>query len=280
VEGILGRRAFVERDCDRRIQGRIERSGSGNAFTAVVRLADREGRSLGERRLHSRGQRCHTLDGPVALVMALMVETEKPESDLAVPVAPPSPERPPPPAWAGSASMQAIAAWGLLPKASVGVAVGVELEPPSMIPFLLEGSYFPSRRSVQDGPGGRFWAWQARLLGCPEWPLGDAVELGVCAGLGLGMLLGTGEGLAVTQPSSKSYVEGEARVVGAIRILGSLSAFAELGAGVPLVHPRFVYLDETDSPSEVHRLKPVVGFAGAGFKLRFSASSSSPPREP
>jgi hypothetical protein len=91
VERRLGRAAIASMaDATFVIDGRIERVDGDLAATIVLRAAD--GDVLGERRVTSRESDCHTLDRPLSLVVALIIDPDAARESSSIVDAPPARE--------------------------------------------------------------------------------------------------------------------------------------------------------------------------------------------
>ena len=74
VEKRLGHRAFVSASqAELSLEGRIERSAP-DRWSATLIVSDRNGRTLGKRELHARGDSCAAIDRSLVLVVAIAID--------------------------------------------------------------------------------------------------------------------------------------------------------------------------------------------------------------
>jgi hypothetical protein len=215
----------------------------------------------------------------VALVLALMVEEDKPRAVLSVPTESraPRPARGPVelrPASSVRSYGALSASWGLLPAAGLGPNFGFDVLLFPSVSLQADGSAWVSV-GPPAGKGGRFWAWQAGAGLCPDLAAGEAVNVSACAGTQWGIMYGTGSGLDYNLSTRRPIMLADARVRGSVTLAGPLSLLATIGVGVPWIRPRFVYLEPSAPSHEVHRPSPVVAFGGLGLELR--TVGSAPP---
>ena len=154
VNDYLGRQAFASGSVELVLQVTVERLPD-RMWRAVLELRDRAGTVLGSRELASSTDLCASLNEPLVLAVALMVDSEaepepapppvevvpEPESDLPEP--PPVP-RPQPAAarWALSGNASVAVEAGLLPAARPGLELGLELRAASWLSARVSGLGF------------------------------------------------------------------------------------------------------------------------------------------
>lgn len=279
VETLLKRKVFVEATAaDVLVEGEAElRSGGGWNATLHMRAAD--GRELGVRSIVSESSDCRAVEGPLAVVLALLVDLERREIALHVPEAPPQPAKPAPrpvvepkpiaPAkptpthpWHGATSFGAVAAWGLLPDLALGVAARGQVETLPELDVGLELSVWPEKRSDDAGPGGGFSAWLVTALGCRELVELDALEAYGCVGFSSGVVSATGVGLATAQSPARFHANASLRGGASLGLTGPIALALELGLAASFSRPRFFYEEANGNEIDVHRSSVLVPLGG------------------
>jgi hypothetical protein len=275
VEALVKRKVFVpSSEADVLVEGAAEPRAEGG-WTATLRMRAQDGRELGVRSIVSEGSDCRAIEGPLAVVLALLVDLERREIVLEVP--PPAseppkraekpkpplkvePERAPAPEperWHGTTSFGAVGAWGLLPALAFGIAARGQVEVvPGVVPGL-ELSAWPEKQSDDAGPGGGFSAWLVTALGCVEKP-----QLYGCVGISSGIVSAAGIGLARAESPSRWYVGANARIGAKLSLFGPLRLGAELGVGASFTRPRFYYEEANGNQVDVHRSAVLVPLGG------------------
>ncbi len=267
VQQLLGRFAFVEPSAaDLTVTVRIERRDPH--WVARLQLLSAGGEARGERELLSEEQSCHALDGPIALVMALMLEARRLRSTVHLPP-PPLPEEKDEEVWQGQAHAGLAVSGGLLPGLALGAHLSAGLAPPGFVPIHLGVTIWPAVEHLSDGRGGSFSAWHAGLEICPDFASSSRGAVGICGGVEGGLLTGTGIGLDYAHAPARGSVQLGAGLTGSLTIAGPLSVHLQAGAAVPLHRPRFVYTASSGAVEEVHRPWPVVptGTLSFGFDV-------------
>ncbi|RLB63641.1 MAG: hypothetical protein DRI90_06390 [Deltaproteobacteria bacterium] len=267
VQQLLGRSALVQRSqADLTVTVRIEDRDPG--WVARLQLLSAGGEARGERELLSDEQSCHALDGPIALVMALMLEARRLRSTVHLPP-PPLPEEKDEEVWQGQAHAGLAVSGGLLPGLALGAHLSAGLAPPGFVPIHLGVTIWPAVEHTSDGRGGSFSAWHAGLEICPDFASSSRGAVGICGGVEGGVLTGTGIGLDYAHTLARASVQLGAGLTGSLTIAGPLSVHLQAGAAVPLHRPRFVYTGSSGAVQEVHRPWPVVptGTLSLGFDV-------------
>ncbi len=282
VEAVLARPVFGDARCDIGVEGSIRPRKTGG-WVAALSFTRPDGSSLGTRYLESRSPQCASLQGPISLAVALMVEAT--ETRTTVSAEPLQPK----PASEGAHALRRLrtlsaelsAAWGLLPGAAIGASVtgGTRL----WGPFLgrVSGGVWAPRESDASDHGGRFWGWH---LG-PGLCLDLSSSAGgrgtwICGGAQLGMIHGQGKGLDDNVSVRRPYGHAEVSLGTAWPLGRGLALTARAGLAVPWVRPRFVYRGLAGVASEVHRPEVVVPLAGLGLEWSKVGAGPSISEEP
>lgn len=271
VEHVLGHSPFAPAGAARaRVEVRVEAATGTPGWMARISLADAEGRSIGVRELRTTEPSCHALDGPVALVAALMVEASRPEpAPLHVP-----PTSPPEPAvsepdWRAEWRMAAVGSGGLLPGFALGAQLAVGATPPGFVPIVAAVTLWPGADRTVAERGGTFSAWHAGLSLCPPLASNDWGGVGLCVGAEAGVLSAAGVGLDTIASPQRPLVAARADARAWLALGGPFILHFQAGAVVPFIRPNYLYDGPDGAPVEVHRPWPVVpvGAAGLGFVL-------------
>jgi hypothetical protein len=276
VDARLGRSVFATTSEQAiSIEGHVRPIENGWHVAFSVRAPD--GSLLGQRELEQATSDCRALDNALVLVVALIVDPDAAMSEPPAPpppvkpVPPPEPEPvtppPPPPApatpWRLGASLSLLGAELLLPGASIGGALGVRIDPPTLPAFVLRGTLWREDEKVDGARGGRFRLITAGVAMCPSvW------RLLVCGGAELGRMAGEGFGFDRSQRSAAivayATVEPQLRV----DLTSRLAVTAAIGLWIPLVRPRFVF-DQAGTPVLVYQPSVAAGVGQAGLTVRF-----------
>lgn len=290
VEVVLSQPVFSGERCDMKVRGAMTRLPSGG-WAVDLSFATRDGASLGDRHLVGHESSCDSLRGPVALIIALMVEAAEHRATLSEPApAPPISTSAPlgGPAARESVSSQraglpgifavseVLVTSGLLPGAGGGALLGLGASPwTSRWSLRLEGTFLFAKSTVEGAPGARFVGTYAALALCPRLGSTAAVGWAVCAAAAWGTLHASGVGLDDNASVWRTYGHAELRVAATTLVVGPLSLAAHLGVAAPWIRPRFVYLDGANVTHELHRPEAIIPFAGLGFEWRLVAKNAS-----
>jgi hypothetical protein len=278
VEQLLKRKVFVDKtEADVLVEGAAEPHPAGG-WSATLRMSAPDGRELGVRSIVSEAAECRAVEGPLAVVLALLVDLEKREIVLEVPAEEPAqpapkvapkrrapPERPPPrepEPWHGATSFGAVATWGFLPDLAIGLAARGELELTAGWAGALELGVWPEKRSDESGPGGGFSAWLVTAMLCPTVFRPEPLRLYGCAGCSSGIVSATGVGLADAESPTRVYAGMNARIGASLALSGPFALAAELGLGTSFSRPRFFYFEPSGSEVQVHQSSVVVPLGG------------------
>jgi hypothetical protein len=246
VERILGRRVFVSASAaDVVVEGHVDRAAGG--WKATVSISDEHGTLLGTRELETAAGDCRAMDGPVAFVIAVMIDPDaaaRPPAPIELPpVQPaPSPLRAPPPAasrWTIAPEVGLTATLGELPSVAWGTTLAVRLGPPAFGVQLLGSYFFPQTATIPSIPGasGHFtWAYAGAAL-CPTVAQLPSASLIACAGAAGGVLTATPRGLANEQGATNFDALAVLRARVEWRFTSAVFAVAQGGTDVPFQRP-------------------------------------------
>jgi hypothetical protein len=270
VADVLGRPVFAGEPCTRIMRASIEHGSAQGPWVATMTVMSSDGLVLGQRQLMTHDTSCAALAGPMALVLALMVEDEKSYSALSVPSELRAPQREPRSARSIRSFGAVGVSWGLLPTVGLGPRFGFDVSVSPSISLRADGSAWLSTAPSFDGRGGRFWAWHAGAALCPELGTQLRSNVSACAGIQGGLVYGTGSGLDYNLSATRPIMFADAKLKGSVALAGPLALFAALGVGVPWLRPRFVYLEPPGSTHEVHRPSRLLLLGEVGLELRAS----------
>jgi hypothetical protein len=96
----------------------------------------------------------------------------------------------------------------------------------------------------------------------------------------MGVLRGSGLELPYLQSATKTYADADARAVLSVPFGQTLALLVFVGAAVPWLRPRFVYMDASDSKIEVHRSSAVVFLAGLGIESSVFSNTDAAETQP
>jgi hypothetical protein len=287
VESALERPVFVpEGQGGVRIRGQVKAVEAKDADWEVTLVLERhDGKVLGRRQLGGEGP-CRRLDEPVALVIALALQSLEGRVEPRAPAEPSAPpdaqahsgdsrrvhvqEHPPRPerGWSGSVGVFATAAAGLLPTPWVGVGWMARVDPANMWPVSLGAAWWPKRTALQQGRGAEFRTWTASMALCPPLWSGGPVALHGCAGMRVDILQATGVGLTTSRTTTSVMYAAQARISSTIELGSHFALLVRVGAVVPFVRDRFVYEVGERAERRIHRPSPVVGVADLGIVVQ------------
>jgi hypothetical protein len=276
VNEYLGRDAFASTAAELVVHVNVERQPD-RTWRALLELRDPANTLLGSRTLVSSDELCSSLNEPLVLAVALMVDSEpEPEPE---PVQVPPPEPPPPEvrperprqhhALTLSADAEVVGAAGLLPSPSLGFELGLELGVTGWLVVRASGvGYLPVRTDLEGPADARFSFVQGNLALCPRLGLGAKWQLALCAGGALGALFAKSSGLEGARSTRRQVVGGTLELRANVRLGGRWSAVGHLGGLIPVRPERFVY----EVNGEEHVFFQMAGFApvaGIGASVMF-----------
>jgi hypothetical protein len=281
VNEYLGRQAFASGSVELVLHVNVERLPD-RMWRAVLELRDRGGTALGSRELASSTDLCSSLNEPLVLAVALMVEGEpEPEPEPApVEVAPePEPDRPePPPAlrpqpatshWALSGNVAVAVEAGLLPAVRPGLELGLELRAASWLSARVSGvGFVPASADLEGRASVRIGLLAGAIALCAGFEPASGVHVALCAGPLYGALFATSSGLEGGRSTQRRLLAG----MGGLRVATALAgrwALALEGRGVVPYRPdRFTYEHE-GTKREVFQVSELALLAAAGLGVTF-----------
>lgn len=297
VEDRLARKVFVSAaEADVSVEGRIEKQKDGR-WHASVTLRDAKGEKLGTRDLESetRDASCASMNEPVALVIAVMIDPDaamrkRPEpppppptpSATAEPPPPaPAPAPPPPPApeppradpWRFEGAGVLTMAGGMTPSTAAGGGVEGMISIPG-IPIGLRGygNVFLPTTASKDGAIANYDLLYVGSALCPT--LRGTVNLMACIGGHLGGVRPRAQtrdrGIS-EDPMPIWNVMLEARI--RVPIVAPLAAFGGLGGGIPLLRPTSEFRRTTGETATLYELGSAVFTATLGIGFFFPSES-------
>lgn len=299
VEERLARKVFVSAaEADVSVEGRIEKRKDGH-WHAFVTLRDAKGATLGTRDLKSetRDASCETMNEPLALVIAVMIDPDaamrkKPEpappptpSTTQEPPPPPPPAAPPPPPppptqeppkpdpWRFEGGGVVTVAGGMTPSTAAGGGVEGMISIPG-IPIGLRGfgNVFLPTTASKDGAIANYDLLYVGSALCPT--LRGTVNLMACVGGHLGGVRpraqtkdrGISEDL---MPIWNVMLEARIR----IPIVAPLAVFGGIGGGIPLLRPTSEFRRTTGETTTLYELGSAVVTATLGIGFFFPDGS-------
>jgi hypothetical protein len=225
-----------------------------------------DGRSVGQRDLSSETPDCASLYDPLALVIALAVDTlhAMPRSVLRIP--PPRSTS----GWRAEASPIAVAAGGLLPTVVTGLGFDVRVQPASFWPIEagVVSWFLPSRKMTPAGQGGEFRALGAKLSLCPPLAHGSIAELRLCVGAVAAEITAMGLDLDLSRSQSRWMWGGGARLSLLWSLGRSIAIEPSVGVVLPVVRDRFVYTDEARQLQVVHQPSLAIVWLELGLPIK------------
>jgi hypothetical protein len=275
VDAYLGRLA-LEPPYDVQVVLRVVETPRG--LDATLTMSSMDGHVRGRRVLRGTRGTCAALEREIALVLALLLETERHEIELQMPPMPEPVNRSESgPAEHGSdrsessalvlrAHLLGLGTFGLLPEVAGGGRAGLSIDAtnaPHVIVFV-EGH---GTMMSGVGPGVDAGLGLAGALLCPELVKGGDVHLDLCVGASAGVLVISPRGLDASVELVRAFVD--LRVAGALEWTFTPSSLAlrlELGAQLPMTRDRFYY--ETGGDVRVlHRVSDLVPYAAIGLSF-------------
>ena len=264
VAAYLGRDAF-EADAPLTIRVGLRRGPDGRAIIADISQIGEDGQVLGVRSVNG-GESCETLDEPLTLVVALMLDAP-PEEPRTTVVPTPEPLTPPPEALQAEPlssdpnsersdptpghvllSAGVGSSVGLLPFPNYGPRLQVNLKPRrfwgiSMGALALLGSH----TDLPDSGAIDFRMLQLGAALCPLDRIVDRVWLSVCGGLEVAWLEAEGSGLSPHRRKSDWTVSPSLDLRVARQLAGPVLLGGSLGVVFPTSRNRYTYRDATGS---------------------------------
>lgn len=280
VNEYLGRDAFaITGAVEFVLTVRVERSPD-RTWRAVLELSDASGRTLGSRELTSTSELCSSLDEPLVLTVALMVDSEPvpapvpsvqaPEPEPALEPAPPPSEPPPAPyRWKLHADASMALEAGLLPAPRPGLDLGLELRAASWLSTRLAlFGFLPAEVGLPGGAAARFSLLGGTLELCPGVGAPDSYRLSLCLGPLYGVIIAKSSGLQGAHRTGQALLAAAFGLRAVAPVAGHWSGVAELSGVVPYRPDRFVYQVEGGS-RELFQVSSVSLIATVGASVMF-----------
>jgi len=276
VQEYLGHDAFAGTSAELFLGVTVERQ-SDRTWRARLEVRDSSSAVLGSRELVSSDELCSSLDEPLTLAVALMVDLgpePEPEPVQAPPPEPPERSTPPPrraphQGWGASADASVVAEAGLLPAPSVGLELGFELGLTGWLAGRVSGAGFLPARAELSGPAyAKLGLIHGDLALCPWLHLSSRWRLAACAGAALGALFARSAGLEGAHSTERRVLGATLELRASVRLGGRWSLFWKFGGLVPARPERFVY-ELNDERREFFRMAPFAPVAGVGGSVMF-----------
>jgi hypothetical protein len=262
VEQRLGRDVFGGDGCDLELRGEVGETSDGH--WRMHAALDVGGEAVGTREVTSERASCSELDEAIAVVVALLVDVDREEIALMLPVEPASSSAPPSTAaraapWSGGARIDLGAIVGPLPSIAPIARLIAWLGPPG--PFSIEieaGHSLESGRAIEGGEVIGVLRW-AGLAVCLDGSVIESIAVGGCVRLEGGVLEAWGRGLESSSQGGVPWIAG----VGGARARFRLARMLELVIGVdvivPIARDRFVVVVSPGSTMVAHEAGPIGG---------------------
>ena len=264
VAAYLGREAF-EANAALTIRIGLRRGADDRAIIADISKIGEDGKVVGTRTV-SGGTSCETLDDPLTLVVALMLDAPPEEPQPApppppVPLVPPESSEPDPiPHDPSPEDMDQTTPGFVLLSAGVGSSVGllpfpnfgprlqVDLKPRRFWGISIDGLALLGSHTDLPGSGAiDFRLIQAGAALCPLDTIGDRNWLAICGGLEVVWLEAEGSGLSPHRRKSDWTLSPSLRLQAARQLLGPVLLGGSLGVSFPISRNRYVYRDVAGS---------------------------------
>ncbi len=229
----------------------------GEHALAHVELRERTGASLGRRTLYAERQSCASLLRPVALAVALLVDSPQNESVITLPPEPPpaptaieasSRERIEETTWHIDVELGAAANLGAYGPLSIGGTFAAGVHAPELIELRARAQLTSSEAGISPERVA-IVAFGGSLDVCLGDDLSPDVALGACAGASVFLVRGSGRGLLMVRSVELTNIALEATARLRVRLHQALWASLEVGAEIPLLRARFAYLAEGEIQS-------------------------------
>jgi hypothetical protein len=280
VNEYIGHDAFASPSVELLLRVNVERLPD-RRWRASVELADPSGHVLGARDLTTPDELCSSLDEPLVLAVALMVDVEPaptppPSPRAPTPEAPPDvPDAEPVPKPQPSEPLRlfvdaALAVEsGLLPNPEPGFALGFELRPlPWLSARLGAIGFLPATVDLPQGASVRFGLVAGMLEICPGFGTGRSLRVMLCVGPLYGALNVTTTGLSGPSGSSRPVLAASVGLRAALPFAERWALVAGIGGVIPHRPDRFGY-ELNQARLEVFHLSSVAVLASAGVSFRF-----------
>jgi hypothetical protein len=234
---------------------------------------------VGERELVSESTLCSSLDEPLKLAVALMVDSELVASAEPEPEAPPEPPEPiepepvepepPSTPWVLSGDASLLIQSKLLPSVSPDLELGLELRPSSWIALRVSGAGFlPGQVSLGGPAEAKISIAYGQLAICPETSLGAGFRLSGCGGASAGTLFAKTSQLQEGRNTKRRFLAAFLGARAAVQLSERWSIVAQVGGVLPYRPERFVY-ELNGQRREFFRMSSPSLVAGIGCSVMF-----------
>ena len=179
----------------------VSYDGGWRARIALVDLARSQELPVGAREVATRMNDCRTIDVPVVLVIATLLDDLREQTSAKTPKAPVKDSVHDHIGIGAAVALQA----GLTPDPRFGATLGVQL--PWLAPIVIDASTYLPYEELSEGRGARVWPFHGGASVCPRL-LGSAtsVDLQVCAGVQAGALWGQSLNLSENQSLLRGFI--------------------------------------------------------------------------
>ena len=271
VERRLGRSLFVApAQAQLAVEGHVSRLSGASGWAALIRVADVQGRVLGERELRTVEPSCASLDDPLLVVVSLLLDPDALATASPPAVASPSPA-PPPPSARPPAPPEAPGAWsvgatfvlagGLLPRLTPGMMLRAERWWSSR-GLTASVTVLRTAEASRQGRTGELRMQRLDLGLCPLAGVQGRTHLALCAGPGLALWNSQGSDLIVNRDdralSLLLTVGGQARV----KLVGALDLWLGVQVETSLPRIRFSF-EQSNGDRPVLFQSPPLAATGA-----------------
>ena len=288
VDGVLEREAIGPSPAHATIHATIGPGDDPETWQATLSL-EVDYKLIGTREVIRTGPSCAVLDGPLAVVTALLVDVAKDSIRVVVPPVAPAEVAPAPPKAEPIARTQPTRSpWeirteaavtllaGLIPVAP-GVRVETRVAPPHFVPLLLRFDAWPFATTREPVSGGvaDFHATTLSVGLCPELR-GDWLAASLCVSGMFGALHVTGRDVPVPGGTTSFIALVEAEVGVAVRLAGRVWLHAAFGLAGGY-RPADWHFDSANGPTVVFRPWEIAIDASLGVVFELGRSENPPP---
>lgn len=284
VNDYLGREAFASGSVELVLRVNVERL-EDRSWRAVLELRDLSEHVLGKRELTTKDDRCSSLDEPLMLATALMVDSEpepeppptrakpppelesEPEGESEPGISDPAPSAPPTP-WVFHAVAGLSFELGLLPAARPGWAVALELAPSWWSVRVGGVGFQPASVDVAPGARAEFELLAARLLFCSDVGESGAPRVTLCTGPLVGALRAESTGVAAARSTWRRVLAISFGVSAELPLAERWALAPEAVAVLPY-RPEAFTVSEDGRPRELFRASGLSFLATLGASFKF-----------
>jgi hypothetical protein len=261
VEARLRREVFVA-DGAADVLVKLHLTSTDSGYRAHLELTTRDGAALGLRDLETTSDQCVSLDAPLALVLALLLDI--PRDDIAGIAAAPQPEPTPldVPEEELVAERQQTRLWlsalvtgaaFLLPGAALGPAVRLGVDGALPVELEFELALYLGASAERNGAGAEASLAVAGILVCPLALGSDRRRLTLCGGQHVGLLRAVGYGFDENYEQNETFYSLLGRIAWHERIGQSVYLNLDLGAAAPLTSIELAYRGAEGVPERLYR---------------------------